>query len=502
MIPPRCATTLALLLTFAAAARAADAPLDATTRDFDQIHLKLEVEPKIREATVEGVATLTFAALVKDFRRLRLHCEDTKVLAVTDSRGRPLGFSIEAGILGVDLADPLAKGAEETVTIVYRSKPRSGLWFHAPTEAHPHVPLSVYSQGQGTENRHWIPCYDEPDDRLTVEMDITIERPLRTVSNGMYLKEEYLEGNRRKDHWKLEQRIPTYLITLAAGPYDYWLDDGKPFVEFWAFEGRIDEAKHALRDTRKMIECFEEITGVAYPYERYAQVFVWDFLFGGMENATATTLNMRALHGPETEPNYSAESLVAHELAHQWFGDLLTCRTWHHIWLNEGFATYFADLWFERSKGEEEFRFRRFRQNLGYREKTPEPEGLGLTRDPRGDRPLELFGGKQYDRGAAILHMLRHEVGDRAFFAAIRGYAKKHADSGVTSEDFRRCVETAARRDLSWFFDQWVYGAGYPRLVVSWRHVPDAGEVVAHWRDSINDLRETISVDENMPFPL
>jgi len=470
-------TLLALAVLGCGAALAADAPLDATTRDFDQVHLRLEVEPKIREGTVEGTAALTFVALTDDFRRLRLHSEDTTVLVVTDRKGRKLGFSTEKGILGIDLAGPLATGDEETVTIVYRSKPTSGLWFHAPTKEHPHVPLSVYSQGQGTANRHWIPCYDEPDDRLTLSMYITIERPLRTVSNGMYLKEEYLADNRRRDYWKLDHRIPTYLITLAAGPYDYWVDEGEPYIEFWTFPGSMPAAKHALRNTRRMLELFEKITGVEYPYERYAQVFVWDFLYGGMENATATTLNMRALHGPETEPNYSAESLVAHELAHQWFGDLITCRTWHHIWLNEGFATYFADLWFAESKGTEVFRLRRFRQTSGYLEGTRRPESLGLERAPRGDRPLELFGGKQYSRGAAILHLLRHEIGDRAFFAAIRGYAKKHADSAATTESFRRSVERAAGRDLGWFFEQWVYGAGYPRLLVSWEYEAAAKRV-------------------------
>jgi aminopeptidase N len=218
-----------------------------------------------------------------------------------------------------------------------------------------------------------------------------------------------------------------------------------------------------------MVELFEKLTGARYPYERYAQVFVWDFLFGGMENATATTLNMRALHGPETEPNYTAETLVAHELAHQWYGDLITCRTWHHIWLNEGFATYFADLWFEHSRGPDEFRLRRYRSTEAYREETPETAIASLAPDPRGDRPVGLSGGHAYSRGAAVLHLLRHELGDRAFFAGLRDYTKRHADSAVTTEEFRRCMERAAGRSLGTFFDQWIYDAGYPRLDVGWR---------------------------------
>jgi aminopeptidase N len=413
--------------------------------------------------TVQATATIAFASLTDGLKRLRLHSRDTTVLTVTDSDGRSLSHSTADGILGIDLAAPLAKGAKESVRIHYRSTPTSGLWFHGPTKEHPDVPLSVYSQGQGTSNRHWIPCYDEPDDRLTVEVHVTVNDPMKSASNGLLMSDTYSPGPKRTDYWKMERPIPTYLITLVVGMYDYWLDDGEPIVDFRTLGGRIEEAKHSLRNTRKMVELFEELTGVRYPYERYGQVFVWDFLFGGMENASMTTLNMRALHGPEVEPNYSADSLVAHELAHMWYGDMITCRTWHHIWLNEGFATYFADLWFEHAHGREDFRVRRFRQTRGYMDGTPKPEALGLTCDPRGDRPLELFGGKQYTRGAAILHQLRLELGDRTFFAAIRDYTEKHQDSAAVTEDFRRACERQAGRDLSWFFEQWVYGAGYPK---------------------------------------
>ncbi|MFQ5845888.1 MAG: M1 family aminopeptidase, partial [Planctomycetota bacterium] len=230
--------------------------------------------------------------------------------------------------------------------------------------------------------------------------------------------------------------------------------------------GRVEELRTALGETPAMMEFFGAYLDEPYPWRRYAQTFVWDFVYGGMENVTATTLNMRALHLPAARPNYSSEGLVAHELAHMWFGDLLTCRSWDHIWLNEGFATYLTDLYFEHRYGREEFLLRRRRQNGRYRGGTPHPENLKLEKKPRGDLPLELHGGKQYSRGAAILHMLRLELGDATFRDAIRHYVDEFRDEPVTSENLRIAVEKVAGRDLRWFWDQWIYGAGYPVLKV------------------------------------
>src|ERR1051326_8028476 len=160
------------------------------------------------------------------------------------------------------------------------------------------------------------------------------------------------------------------------------------------------------------MDFFSTYTERHFPWPRYAQTTVGDFVYGGMEHAGATTMNMRLLHTLDARPNYSPDGLVAHEMAHQWFGDLMTCRDWDHIWLNEGFATYFTDLYFEHRDGPEEFALDRWRQNRGYFEKAPHPETLGLTASLRGDVPLELESeGKQYDRGAAILHQLRIELG-------------------------------------------------------------------------------------------
>ncbi len=448
--------------------------LDHLDRDFDQTHIVLRVRPDIRAGTVSGTMELTFIALRDGFALLRLHSRETKVLSVVDQESRPLAFELKDGLLRITMAEKLKKGAEGRVTVRYEAKPTRGMYFHRPSRAHPEVPLSLYTQGEATDNRHWFPCYDLPDDRMTVELFIDVPDELTTVSNGLVAGEEYTAGPRRIDHWVMSERLPSYLISVIAGPYETWVEEhGDVVLEVNAFTGRLKEARNAFDRTGEMLDFFSDYLDHPYPYSRYAHTVVWDFLYGGMENTTSTTMNMRLLHGLEVRPNFTADSITAHELAHQWFGDLVTCETFSHIWLNEGFATYLTDLFFEHAEGIDEFRVRRWRQNRAYLVGTPRPSTLGLTRSERKDQPLELFGGKQYNRGAAILNQLRLEIGDHAFQAGVRLFLDRHNDDSATTEDLKRAFADAAGRDLSWFFTQWVYGAGYPVLRVTKEYFPD-----------------------------
>ena len=442
-------------------------PLDATTRDFDQTHLDIAVQPDLEKGTVEGHVRIRFAALRNGFDMLRLHAKDMVIQSITCPEGRPLAFTLQQGVLAIRLAQALNKGASGEVSISYRATPTRGLFFHRPSEAYPSRPLFLYSQGQGNENRRWIPCYDLPDERSSWRLTARVPAELTTVSNGTREGSTAHEDGTRTDVWAFSGRAPTYLISLVAGRLktvtSTW---GETTLEFNGPPDREEELRVSLAQTAKMMAFFGEYLEAPYPWARYAQTYVWDFIYGGMENVTATTLNMRALHQKQVQPNYRADGLVAHELAHMWFGDLITCRTWSHIWLNEGFATYFTDLFFEHYYGRDSFLLRRRNQNRGYMDKNKEPETLGLKRDPRGDTPIELSGGKAYSRGSAILHMLRRELGDETFRRAIAAHVAKHRDDTVVSEALRHVVEDVSGRPLRWFWDQWVYGAGYPRLDV------------------------------------
>ncbi len=475
------AALLALLLAPAAAGHGDDAgdpgPLDAATRDFDQLHLDIRVTPDLDAGTIEGRVRIAFESLVEGLSTLRLHAADLQVLAAVDDTARALAFEQKDGILRISLGRTLSRGDGGAITIAYRGTPRRGLYVHRPTPRHPDTPTFLYSQGQSNDTRHWIPCYDLPDDRFAWDLRVTVPDDLHSVSNGRLVDSDGTEDGSRTDHWRFEDRAPSYLISLVVAELatrsTTWRDVR---VEYSAVPERAAELETALGRTPEMLEFFSDWLDEPYPWKRYAQTFVWDFIYGGMENVTATTLHMRALHAEAARPNYRSEGLVAHELAHMWFGDLITCRTWSGIWLNEGFATYLTDLYFGSWLGDEAFRLRRRSQNRGYMNGTPNAANLKLVRHPRGDRPLELFGGKQYARGAAILHMLRLELGDEMFQRAIRAYVDEHRDDTVATEDLKRVAERVAGRDLSFFFDQWVYGAGYPTLTIRW----DAGRGRVH----------------------
>jgi aminopeptidase N len=448
------------------------APLDSTTRDFDQKHVIVRVTPHIEKGSIDGETTIRFAPLHDGFTVLRLHCQEITVTTALDAAGTALPFKLDDSILSITLPAPLAKDVDAEVTVKYACSPTAGLFFHAPTAASPNTPVEMYSQGEGKDNRRWIPCYDESDDRSTVEIYATVPKKLKTIGNGVLSSSNMEKDGTRTDHWTLDRRIPSYLISLIVGDFATVTADwnGVP-LEYNTQVGRETEVCEGCSGTPAMMTFFSEYTGRRYPWPRYAQTTVWDFVYGGMENASATTMNMRLLHGAETRPTYAADGLVAHELAHQWFGDLLTCRTFDHMWLNEGFATYFTDLFFEHRDGPEQFAMERWNSNRGYMNGTPAPHTLGLVKSPRGDIPLELSGGKEYSRGAAILHQLRIELGDDVFKRGIQRYVKDNEDRPVTTEDFRHAMERESGTDLKWFFDQWVYGAGYPVLNVKYEFI-------------------------------
>ncbi|HWO94648.1 MAG TPA: M1 family aminopeptidase, partial [Dehalococcoidia bacterium] len=242
--------------------------------------------------------------------------------------------------------------------------------------------------------------------------------------------------------------------------------DGLP-VPYYVEPGREDDARRAFGRTPEMIRFFQERIGVPYPYEKYAQVAVADFIFGGMENTSATTMTDTILYDERAAIDMDRDSLVAHELAHQWFGDLLTCKEWAHAWLNEGFATYFDLLFLEHHKGQDEFAYGRFQNATVYF-----GEDSGHYRRPIVQRvyhePIDIFDRHLYEKGSLVLHMLRYVLGDELWWKAIRHYTTKHAQGVVSTPDFQRAIEEATGRNLDQFFDQWVYKGGHPEYKVSW----------------------------------
>jgi aminopeptidase N len=442
--------------------------LGPDTRDFDDENLALDLDLDMDHGSLTGTATHTMTALA-DLTQVRMHLADMKVAAITSDGGGACTSTQTGDVLTIGLDHPRKKGEKFTLTISYGGTPKSGLWFYKPTPEHPDIPLQVWSQGEGTENRHWIPCYDLPDERMTTSMRVVVPAGLQTLGNGVETKTETLADGRVAHTWVMDRAYVSYLITLVVGTFDDVKRDAAGVEQHDLVPpGWGKWCDEVFGRTPDMMGFYQDYTGQKYAWPRYSQVTVWDFSWGGMENTGATTLNMRALHEKGVRPDYSADGLVAHELAHQWFGDLITCRTMNHIWLNEGFATYFTDLWDEHHNGADDFAV----DCLGEREGYMNAIDLKATAEkPRPAKATDCgdMEANPYVKGASVLHMLRKLLGDDVFQRGIQRYVRDNHDKSIETEALRAALEAESKTDLKWFFDQWVYGSGYPELVVSWR---------------------------------
>lgn len=493
-MPARLLAVVVWVLVLATSVRA-DEPkppfeLKPETRNYDIRHLMLDVRFDLPGARVEGTCAITLAALQDGVQQLYFHSEDTEVLAVAVDGGAGAAptharrFRCADGLLRIDLETALAKDQSVTVRIEYEARPTKGLYFFAPNEQHPEIPWQVWSQGEGRDNHAWFPCYDEPDDRFTSEVRARVPAGFTFISNGRLMeapkenkpaapaygrssvtalpKEEVVW------HYRLDQPHVNYLITAIVGQFDRvetaWQDVA---LIHYVPPGRASEVPLAFGLTPDMMRCFSEFTGEKYPYGSYAQITVWDFMYGGMENTSATTLNLRALHDERSHLDYQADGLVAHELAHQWFGDLITCNDWSEMWLNEGFATYFTSLWVLDHEGAEAYAEDMHGTMASVRgASTPEFRSHLKPEKDLPRKPTELPVGLNYTKGSSVLHMLRGVIGPEKFRDGIRRYVAARKHQNAVSEDLRAAMEAAAGQDLGWFFDAWVYGAGYPTYSV------------------------------------
>jgi aminopeptidase N len=423
-------------------------------RGYDMRHLRLDLALDFEARRLAGTATLRVAPLAGTPRRLELDAVELAIDTV-EADGRELAFAYDGCVLAIEPP----QGEEIELRIRYSATPRRGLYFVGPDAAYPHKPRQIWSQGQDEDSRHWFPCFDSPLAKCTTELCVTVPEGMICVSNGR-LVEQY----GRTFHYRLDVPHSPYLVTLVAGEYAcVRARAGAVELMYFVPPGREEDAARALGRTPDMIGFFADYLGVPYPYERYSQVCVADFLFGGMENTSATTLTLDTLHDARAHLDFSSEPLVSHELAHQWFGDLVTCRDWSEAWLNEGFATYLEVLWQEHAHGADEMAFERADYMDQYMREDRERYRRRLV-ERRWDEPLEIFDRHLYEKGALVLHMIRRHVGDAGFRAALARYLMRHRGGTAETRDLARAIEEATGRNVDAFFDQWVYGAGHPEL--------------------------------------
>ena len=438
-------------------------------RTYDLQHQTVRVRFDWDRRAVVGSTTLRVAALAgtAPLSSVAIDAVGMTIVRVTGGGGRALRHDYDGRVLTVHLAAPIRAGARTTVTVDYETvRPPKGAYFIDRRRV-------VWTQGETEDTRYWVPTYDYPNDKTTWEFFVRTPANEKALSNGRLVASRRV-GDEVEWHWRLEQPASTYLMSVVTGDYVVLQDTWRTVpIGYWVYPDSVQAAWRGFGKTPLMVELFTSRTRVEYPWVKYDQIVAPDFIFGGMENVTASTqADDRILHPSWAAPQalMSAEDLVAHELAHQWYGNLLTTRDWSNIWLNEGFARMFEAIWQEEHRGADEGAYKR----LVAREQSIAAD-LAARRPLVYDRwvtdPLELFfSGHIYPKGAAVLQMLRRDLGDSLFWNGINRYTDGHRFGSVVSEDLQRAFERASGEDLSQFFRQWVYGAGFPAFRVAYAY--------------------------------
>ncbi len=468
------ALLLAAALAIPSAGRA-DEPY-ARSRDYDLQDIRTHLWFDIDQRQVRGEVTESVAALRDNVSELQFDSVGLTIESVMLD-GRTAKFSVTPDKLVVALDRPATRGERHEISIHYSGHPKKGLYFVLPDKNYPEQAKEIWTQGEAEDTRYYIPLYDYPNDRMTSEMILTVPGAWITVSNGKLVGVKDEPNGLKTWDWKQSEPLSSYLISMVAGELverdDSW--HGIP-LRYVVPRGRESAIEPTFERTKDMLDYFSSKLGVPYPWAQYAQTSVDDFVETGMENTSATTLTTHSLVNPKlaAENRDGADEVNSHELAHQWFGDLITCKDWANLWLNEGFADYFQFVWTERRFGIDDADFEFWRdQNQWVRQ----PRLYGMPIVSREFQDSTEYEGNVYDKAGWVLRMLRTKLGDDDFFRALHHYLELNRGQNVVTADLQKAIEQATSVNVDKFFDQWVYGAGAPKFRVSYAYDADAREV-------------------------
>ncbi len=458
----------------------AGTPHGERSHPYDLFHQVIQVRFDWKRHAVIGSTTLSIAPTGAPLTEASFDAVDMTFTDVSDNHGHKLAHTYANGSITVGFPAPVKDSIRVVLHYHTIDRPRSGVYFIDRVHY-------LWTQGETEANRFWVPTYDYPNDKTTWEMLITTDANEKALSNGRLLGSRKV-ANGVEWHWMQDKPASTYLMSVSTGPYvvvkDHWEDIP---VDYWTYPDSVEAAKRGFGATPRAVGVYSKKTGIRYPWAKYDQSVAPDYIFGGMENVTATTqLDDGILHPAWAEPNANADGLTAHELGHQWYGDLLTTRTWAHIWLNEGFATLMEQIFREEDKGKDEGDWDRsdsHDQVVAADRAARRP----LVYDRWVNDPFELFfSGHIYPKGATVMQMLRHQLGDSLFWASMHRYTADHMFNTVTTADLQKAFEQTTGKNLDTFFRQWVYGAGMPAYQVM-------------WATGSNPLELALKVDEVQP---
>jgi aminopeptidase N len=465
---------------------------ESAPRINDLVHTKLDVKFDYSKSYMNGKAWITLAphfyptdTLTLDAKGMDIH----KVAIVKGGSTQTLKYNYDGWQLAIDLDKTYKGGEQYTVYIEYTAKPdevkvqgsaaitdAKGLYFINPRGEEKNKPTQIWTQGETESNSVWFPTIDKPDQKTTDEIIMTVPAKYVTLSNGKLVSQKNNADGTRTDDWKMDLPHAPYLFFMGVGEYSVIKDTYKgKEVNYYVEKEYAPVAKKIFGHTPEMIGFYSRILGVEFPWAKYSQIVGRDYVSGAMENTTATLHQESAQQDArELVDGNGWESTIAHELFHQWFGDLVTCESWSNLTLNESFANYSETLWDEYKYGKDAGDAQNFGDMQGYL--SSQSEKKDLVRFYYNDKEA-MFDAVSYNKGGRILHMLRSYVGDSAFFKALNLYLTTNKFKPAEAHNLRLAFEEVTGKDMNWYWNQWYYGAGHPKLTIDYVYDDNAKKV-------------------------
>ncbi len=457
-------------------------PQWAPPRYYDIDLLVVDWVVDIAGERVDAIARLKLTSIVPALSRVFLHTLDLDISGVTDSSGEQLEFDIDPDTesMFVYLVRALGKGESEELTFSYTiDEPRVGVHFTNPCPEFPDVESSFWTQMQDDCCRACVPIYDNPSHKFPTESIITVPKGYFAMGNGRLKERMVNDDGTETFHWVQEQPIPAYLMTMAASEYVEYKEDLDGLeVSYYAHKKwNRDTVYRSFGKTPEMIRFFEGKLGVKFPWAKYAQITAANFVIGGMENVSATTQTDVTLHEEKVHKDYQSDWLVAHELAHQWFGDLVTCRTWSHGWLNEGAGTQFQNEWKLHDLGYDEYLYDQYGKQTSYFDEDKNKYRRPIVYN-EWERGSDMFDRHLYPGAAWRYYMLKHLVGEERWWDILGEWLRRFGHKSPYTHDLEALFTEMTGEDYGWFFEQWLYKAGYPECKITCSHDEKLGHAL------------------------
>jgi len=444
----------------------------APVRQVDVLHIQLDVTPDWDAKTVSGTSSITAKPIAEPVSVLRLDAIDIQVKEIRCDGGTVSDFVSTRDSLLISFETPLPVGKEFRVEIDYSAEPKAGLYFRTTDMGYPESDTHIWTQGEAHEARHWFPCFDYPNERSSTEIICHVPADMTVLSNGKRMGEQIDADGLKAVRWLQEKPHVNYLMCLVAGHLAKFEKQHRDIpLGFYTQPTLAEHAPNSFVDTPDIMAFFEAEIGMPFPWVKYDQVTIADFTAGGMENTTLTTLTDGTVFSKATENIRTTRSLDAHELAHQWFGDYVTCKDWSHLWLNEGFATYYTHLYEGHKFGRDAMLYR-LHGDATDRILTNDKDTKPIVYNEYTD-PMQQFDYRAYPKGAWVLHMLRCQLGEDLYRKCIQAYLEKHGLTSVVTDDLRQIIEEQSGRPMDRFFDQWLYHPRHPDLKISYKWMPE-----------------------------